>query len=136
MLVVCGDGSSMSSRSSLSLEEKEDVACATHLGDNGSTGRGRECSARMGFFVDYKSWERKGGLCEDGFFCCEDWERKRVLRENGVLCWLQEWGKEKRALGGRRIFMARGTHSTIIEKTAPENIIVVVGSVQFKLIQF
>jgi hypothetical protein len=49
---------------------------------------------------------------------------------------LQEWGEEKRALGGRGIFMARGTHSTIIEKTAPENIRVVVGSIQFKLIQF
>lgn len=45
-------------------------------------------------------------------------------------------GERKRALGGRGIFMARGTHSAIIEKTAPEKIRVVVGSVQFKLIQF
>jgi hypothetical protein len=81
-------------------------------------GRGRERSARMGFFVGSKSWERKRTLCENGFF------------------WLQEWGEEKRALGGRGIFMARGTHSTIIEKTTPEKIRVVVGSVQFKLIQF
>jgi hypothetical protein len=49
---------------------------------------------------------------------------------------LQEWGEEKRALGGRGIFMAKGTHSAIIEKTAPEKIRVVVGSIQFKLIQF
>jgi hypothetical protein len=49
---------------------------------------------------------------------------------------LQEWGEEKRALGGRGIFMARGTHSAIIEKIAPKKIRVVVGSVQFKLIQF
>jgi hypothetical protein len=49
---------------------------------------------------------------------------------------LQEWGEKKRALGGRGIFMERGTHSTIIEKTAPEKIRVVVGAVQFKLIQF
>jgi hypothetical protein len=32
--------------------------------------------------------------------------------------------------------MARGTHSTTIEKTAPEKIRGVVASVQFKLIQF
>jgi hypothetical protein len=32
--------------------------------------------------------------------------------------------------------MARGTHSTIIEKTTPRKIRVVVWSVQFKLIQF
>jgi hypothetical protein len=54
----------------------------------------------------------------------------------GVFCWLQEWGEEKRVLRGRGIFMARGTPSAIIEKTAPEKIRVVVGSVQFKLIQF
>jgi phage terminase large subunit-like protein len=72
-----------------------------------------------------------------GFFVgCKSWERKRALCENGVIRWLQEWGEEKRALGGRGIFMARGTHSTIIEKIAPEQIRVVVGSVQFKLIQF
>jgi hypothetical protein len=72
-----------------------------------------------------------------GFFVgCKSWERKRALCENGVICWLQEWGEEKRALGGRGVFMARGTHSTIIEKIAPEQIRVVVGSVQFKLIQF
>jgi hypothetical protein len=29
---------------------------------------------------------------------------------------LKEWGEEKRVLGGRGIFMARRTHSTIIEK--------------------
>ena len=71
-----------------------------------------------------------------GFFVgCKSWERKRALCENGVFCWLQEWGAEE---GARRmgIFMARRTHSAIIEKTAPENIRVVVGSVQFKLIQF
>jgi hypothetical protein len=82
-------------------------------------GRGRERFVRMGFFVGCKSWERKRTLCE-----------------NGVFCWLQEWGEEKRVLGGRGIFMARGTPSAIIEKTAPEKIRVVVGSVQFKLIQF
>jgi hypothetical protein len=72
-----------------------------------------------------------------GFFVgCKSWERKRKLCENGVFCWLQEWGEEKRALGGREIFMVRGTHSDIIEKTAPKKIRVVVGSVQFKLIQF
>jgi hypothetical protein len=32
--------------------------------------------------------------------------------------------------------MARGIHSAIIENTSPEKIRVVVGSVQFKLIQF
>jgi hypothetical protein len=47
-----------------------------------------------------------------------------------------ESGERKRALGGRGIFMARGTHSAIIEKTGPEKIRVVVGSVQFYLIQF
>jgi hypothetical protein len=52
--------------------------------------RGRERRARMGFFVGCKSWERKRALCE-----------------NGVFCWLQEWGEEKRVLGGRGIFMAR-----------------------------
>ena len=72
-----------------------------------------------------------------GFFVgCKSWERKRALCENGVFCWLQEWGEEKRAQGGRGIFVARETHSAIIEKTAPKKIIVVVGSIQFKLIQF
>jgi hypothetical protein len=43
-----------------------------------------------------------------GFFVgCKSWERKRALCENGVFCWLQEWGEEKRVLGGRGIFMAR-----------------------------
>jgi hypothetical protein len=51
-------------------------------------GRGREHCARMGFFVG-----------------CKNWERKRALRENGVFCWFQEWGEEKRALGGREIFL-------------------------------
>jgi hypothetical protein len=46
------------------------------------------------------------------------------------------WGEQKRVLGGRVIFMARGTRSTIIEKSALEKIRVVVGSLQFKLIQF
>jgi hypothetical protein len=82
-------------------------------------GRGREHCARMGLF-----------------FGCMSWERKRVLCENGVFCWLQEWGEQKRVLGGRVIFMARGTRSTIIEKTALKKIRVVVGSLQFKLIQF
>jgi hypothetical protein len=45
-------------------------------------------------------------------------------------------GEEKRVLGGRGVFMARGVHSTIIEKTAPEKIRVVVGFVLVKLIQF
>jgi hypothetical protein len=49
---------------------------------------------------------------------------------------LQEWGEEKRVLGGRWIFMTRGTHLAIIEKTTREKNRVVVGSVQFKLIQF
>jgi hypothetical protein len=49
---------------------------------------------------------------------------------------LQEFGEEKRPLGGRGIFMARGTHLSIIAKTTPEKIRVVVGSVQFKLLQF
>jgi hypothetical protein len=49
---------------------------------------------------------------------------------------LQEWGEEKRALGGRGIFMARGTNSTIIEKSAPEKIRVVMESILVKLIQF
>jgi hypothetical protein len=105
-------------RSSLSSEEEEDVACTTPLGDNGSMGRGREHCARMGFFVGCKSWERKRALCE-----------------NRVFCWLQEWGAEEGA-GRKGIFMAKGTHSAIIEKTTPENIRVVVGSVQFKLIKF
>jgi hypothetical protein len=100
-------------------------------------GGGRERCARMGFFVGCKSWERKGALCEDGFFVgCKSWERKRAVCENGVFCWLQEWREDKRELGGREIFLARGTHSAIIEKTAPENIRVVAGCVQFKLIQF
>jgi hypothetical protein len=62
-------------------------------------------------------------------------EEEDAVRE-WVFCWLQEWGEEKRALGGRRIFMARGTHSAIIEKTASKNITVVVGSILVKLIQF
>jgi hypothetical protein len=49
---------------------------------------------------------------------------------------LQEWREVKRVLGGREKYMARGTHSAIIEKTTPEKIRAVVGSVQFKLIQF
>jgi hypothetical protein len=95
-------------RSSLSSEEEEDVACATPLGDNGSMGRGRECCARIVFFVG-----------------CKNWERKRMLCENVVFCWLQEWGAEE---GARKkgIFMARGTNSTIIEKNALEKFRVVV----------
>jgi hypothetical protein len=72
-----------------------------------------------------------------GFFVgCKSCERKRVLCEDRVFCWLQEWGEEKRVMGGRGVFMAKGTHSAIIEKTAPEKIRVVVGSVLVKLIQF
>jgi hypothetical protein len=83
----------------------------------------------MVFFVGCKSWERKGALCDNGFFVgCNSWERKRALCDNGVFCWLLEWGEEKRALGGRGMFMSRGTHSAIIEKTAPEKIRVVVHS--------
>jgi hypothetical protein len=124
-------------RPSLSSKE-EDVACITPLGDNGSMGRGRERCARMGFFVGCKSWERKGALCEDGVFCWlqELGEEEGVVRELGFFCWLQEFGEEKRPLGGRGIFMARGTHLSIIAKTTPEKIRVVVGSVQFKLLQF
>jgi hypothetical protein len=82
-------------------------------------GRGRERCARMGFF-----WLR------------ELREEVSVVQGWDFFCWLQEWGDEKRALGGGGIFMARGTHSTIIEKTALEKIRVVVGSVLVKLIQF
>jgi hypothetical protein len=35
---------------------------------------------------------------------------------------LQGWGEKKRALGGRGIFMARGTHSSIIEKSLPTSL--------------
>jgi hypothetical protein len=105
--------------SSLSSEEEGDVACAAPLGYNGSMGRGRECCARMGFFVGCKSWERKRALCK-----------------NGVFLLVAIVGRGYRALGGRGIFMVRGTHSTIIEKTAPENIRVVVGCVLVKLIEF
>jgi hypothetical protein len=83
------------------------------LGEEGSIVRG------WGFFVGCKSYERKRALCEIGGFC-----------------WLQEWGEENRALVGRRIIMAKGTHSTIIEKTTHEKIRLVVGSVLVKLIQF
>jgi hypothetical protein len=68
-------------------------------------GRGRECCAWTGFFVGCKSWLRKRALCE-----------------NGVFCWLQEWGEKKRALGERGIFMARGTHSSIIKKSLPTSL--------------
>jgi hypothetical protein len=79
----------------------------------------------------------EGSIVRGWFFVgCKSWERKRALCENGVFCWLQEWGEEKRALGGRGIFMARGTNSAIIEKSAPEKIRVVVGSILVKLIQF
>jgi hypothetical protein len=44
-------------------------------------------------------------------------------------------GREEGA-GRKGVFMARGTHSAIIEKTTPEKIRVVVGSVLVKLIQF
>jgi hypothetical protein len=33
----------------------------------------------MGFFVDFKSWERKGALCEDGDFLLV----ARVMRGRG-----------------------------------------------------
>jgi hypothetical protein len=78
-----------------------------------------ECHAMMRFFLLVTSVGRGRGRCARmGFFVgCKSGERKR-------------------ALGGRRIFINKGTHSAIIEKTAPETIRVVVGSVQFKLIQF
>jgi hypothetical protein len=64
-------------RSSLSLEEEEDVACTAPLRDNGSMGRGKERCARMGFFVGCKSWERKGELCEKGVFgCLQEWREE------------------------------------------------------------
>jgi hypothetical protein len=81
--------------------------------------REREHCARTGFFVGCKSWERKGALCEDGVFML-------VARV----------GRGEEGAGRKGVFMARGTNSAIIEKTAPEKIRVVVGSVQFKLIQF
>jgi hypothetical protein len=45
-------------------------------------------------------------------------------------------GRGEVGAGRKGIFMAIGTHSTIIEKTAPKKIRGVVASVQFKLIQF
>ena len=62
------------------------------------------------------------------FVSCKSGERKRALGEKGAFVGCQTG-----------IFMARGTHSAIIEKTAPEKIRVVfynVGSVLVKLIQF
>jgi hypothetical protein len=101
-------------------------------------GRGRERYARMGFFVGCKSWERKGALCEDGVFCWlqELGEEEGAEREWGFLL-VSRVGRGEEGAGRKGdIFMARGTHSAIIEKTAPVKIRVVVGSVQFKLIQF
>jgi hypothetical protein len=114
-----------------------DVACTAPLGNNDSMGRGRECCLRMGFFVGCKSWERKGALCEDGVFCWlqELGEEEGAVREWGFLL-VAKVGRGEEGGGRKGIFMARGTHSAIIEKTAPEKIRVVVGFVQFKLIQF
>jgi hypothetical protein len=39
--------------------------------------------------------------------------RGRCVRMRFLL--VEEWGEEKRVLGGRGIFLTRGTHSTIIE---------------------
>jgi hypothetical protein len=74
-------------------------------------GRGKEHCARMSFFDGCKSWERKRALCEMGVFVG------------------YSSGERKRALRGRGIFMAKGTHSSIVQKTTPKKIRVVVGSV-------
>jgi hypothetical protein len=105
-------------RSSLSSEEEEVEACTAPLGDNGSMGRGRV-------------------LCEDGvFLLVTSVGRGRGRCARMVFFVGCKSGERKRALGERGMVIDRGTHSAIIEKTAPEKIRVVVGSVQFKLIQF
>jgi hypothetical protein len=44
-------------------------------------------------------------------------------------------GRGEESAGRNGVFMARGTHLAVIEKTAPENIRVIVGSVLVKLMQ-
>jgi hypothetical protein len=62
-------------------------------------------------------------------------EEGSVLRGWGFLL-VARVGRGEEGAGRKGVFMARGVHSTIIEKTAPEKIRVVVGFVLVKLIQF
>jgi hypothetical protein len=100
-------------------------------------GRGRERCVRMVCFVFCRNWERKGAFCEDGDFCWlqELGQEEGVVREWGILL-VARVGRGEEGARRKGLFMARGIHSAIIENTSPEKIRVVVGSVQFKLIQF
>jgi hypothetical protein len=85
--------------------------------------RGGGCGLRRTSRRQWLHGERKGVMCEDGFFVgWKSWERKWVPCENGVFCWLQQWGEEKRALGGRRIFMDREPIQPLLKKLLPKRL--------------
>jgi hypothetical protein len=95
--------------------------------------RGRECCVCW-----LQEFGEEGGVVRGWVFLlvCKSQERKSALCENGGFLLVARVGRREEGTGRKGIFMARGTHSAIIEKTGPEMIRVAMGSVQFKLIKF